>query len=498
MLCNVYEKDPRLALEMASEIGGNPLVWFCPNLVQEKAINAITETMKESTIPTILMQCGNGVGKTEIALQILLNVILGAQNGWFDNAWANNYPFPKVAWYVSTKQAIEGRITGGLKELLAGTEYKSYRGYKGYEHKYTFPNGWVLKMFTTSQDASEFESETVGLVVADEPVPEPIWRAIMSRRRAGCMTFLPLTPLDTEPYLDTDIVEHAGEPGIRVIRGTIWDVTEDKERGHLSYQTAREMVAQYSPDERAARERGEFMYYKEIIYPEFGEQHIVSPSDYPYKDNYLLFHVVDPHDGRPPAALWGFVMPNGRHVICNEYPDRYDVPYWEMKGSLNLDEELSIYELIERKIGGKPFDRILDKHFGNQTRGETKKTLFDAYLDRGYYFKQSYTADTQEGEIVYGHRLVASKLASLPDGKPGLLVYNTCHHTIAGLQKYIRRRPKTKLDYEKGTASGKIIEKYKDFPDLVRYFVCHSTRPKNKQTRALRKNPYTSNPIVAI
>ena len=84
----------------------------------------------------------------------------------------------------------------------------------------------------------------------------------------------------------------------------------------------------------------------------------------------------------------------------------------------------------------------------------------------------SYTAKGEELELTYGHKKVREQLGDLEDGYPGLLIWNHCMHTWNGLNSYIRKHETTKLAEDKPVGQGKIVEKFKDLPDVVRYGVC--------------------------
>lgn len=54
---------------------------------------------------------------------------------------------------------------------------------------------------TYEQDLEEFESKTLGLVWADEPIPEAIYNACVFRLRMGGKVLLTATPLEGSAWL---------------------------------------------------------------------------------------------------------------------------------------------------------------------------------------------------------------------------------------------------------------------------------------------------------
>ena len=98
------------------------------------------------------------------------------------------------------------------------------------------------------------------------------------------------------------------------------------------------------------------------------------------------------------------------------------------------------------------------------------------------YYIESYRSPGQWTEIAYGHNRVRELLRALPDdGKPGLVVWNTCKHTWNGLTHYVQKHKTTRADQDLALGSGKPVEKQKDFPDTVRYGVCYDVQHLNTE-----------------
>lgn len=478
VLAHKLDRDEFKAVQIATI--KDPLKYFCPNEAQEQFINAIAFSHKDSKIPVILFTAGNGVGKTTITINSLLNLVYKPQNKWYDKGLFTNYPYPKVIWYCSTGEAIKNTIYPEIVRLAPEGSYDTYKDGKPIPARIVFSGGWELIFKTYDQHPSTFESANVGLLVADEPMPEPLWKAVKSRRRMGAVTLLPMTPLYTPPYI-LDEVKTAvdrGDNGYYHIKASVYDACQKRgKRGHLDSDIVDSMIASYDPEERQARAFGEFTYFSGLIYPALNrDSHFVEPSDYPIPAYSKIFHVVDPHDSRLSASIWGAVTPDGRYIIFAEHPSDHKQPYWEMKRPQNIKQEVKSWIEIEKIWKDNPVNiRIMDRIFGWQNRGQ--RTLQDIYLKEGikqnkrFAFSPSYKAGRQEGEIQLGHKLVRSALEPMKDGKPGLVIYNTCYHTWNGLTHYVRKHETTANSADKGAGEGKIVEKYKDFPDVVRFFI---------------------------
>lgn len=500
LLESLPDYDTRASV-MKSAIS-DPLKWFCPNGKQEEFINEVAQSMLESKVPVVLFTAANGVGKTMITLQIIANIVYGAQNGWFLHEPFLNWKFPKVIWYVTTRNAVEKVIPKYYRHIFKESDGAYLAHAKPYVCHINFSNGWELWFFTHDQATSEMESDTVGMIIADEPAPQPIWNALKSRRRGGCLTIMPMTPLSVEPYVIEEIERNASvnRKGYKMITASVYDACKVRGvRGHLDADVIDDMVKDYDDDEREARVYGRFMYFKERIFARLNEDiHRVDPIDYPINTScYRMIQAVDPHDGRPASCVYIVVQPiehsdtykqmikdevakqQYRYIIIGETPLQKDKPFWDMRSKVDLGDEVQQWIDYEYDLlinyGVYATIRVLDKRFGWQTRigSNIALTFMEEGSKRGksFVFQPSYSANGEHGEIAFGHNQINTLLGNLEDGRPGLVIYRECYHTWKGLMSYVKQRPKSNQN-NKAVGETKIIEKFKDFPDAVRYGVC--------------------------
>jgi len=478
--------DARLALDaFMTAVSMDPLKFYCPNGPQEKLVNTVA--LEHGTkIPKILCTYANGVGKTTVALHTIANFVYGPQNGWFDHEIFRHFPFPKKIWYCTRPEALKEKVDEFIKLLKPGT-YKPYKDGRSYYSRIEFNNGWVFNAMSFEQNPLEYESANVGIICNDEPAPEAIWKAQKSRRRLGCMMINIMTPLYCPPYVLDEYNESTDRniPGNYFLQASVYDACIVRGiRGHLPADVVDDMVKDYDDDEREARAFGKFMYFAARIYgPDLlrRDMHFVSPEEYPLRDDYVYFHVEDPKDSRANADIYAALTPEGRYIIFDELPIKKRPDYWKNKTILTIPQAVKEFEFIEAKYERylkNPLIRILDRHFGKQMRGGTGKNFFDLYLDEGVKFHESYTSNSEQSEVNYGHAKVRKQLQVLPDGKPGLVIWDTCYHTWNGLTHYIRKHETNKSSEDKAVNTGKLVKKYKDFPDIVRYLICHGTKYK--------------------
>jgi len=252
------------------------------------------------------------------------------------------------------------------------------------------------------------------------------------------------------------------------------------------------------------------MYFSERIWSTFDEKiSIVEPSDYPIDEKRdIIIQVVDPHDGRPCACIWLALKDNGRIVVFNETPKENSRPFWEIKKYIRLEDEVVDWNDIENDLGFKPRKRIIDKRFGFQTRGgrTIANILSDSWDNIGHRqsYLPSYKNDSDMGEIAYGHQTVRKHFLPMEDGVSGIVIWNSCYHTINGVKHYVRQRPRTQIQMQKTSEDMKIIEKYKDFNDCLRYGVveCDNlfnmlTNKEKRAKKKIRRN-YYNDPLLAV
>lgn len=475
-LTSLLSKDGFKAFMIAS--ANNPLKYFCPNGAQEKIINTVAHCTENTNIPVLLVTFANGVGKSTLSVHLILNLIFGPQNGWFDYPIFRRFPFPRLSWYCSTAESIKDTIVPMIREIAPMGQFREFKDGKTITARMEFPGGWQISFKTYDQDPKTYESANVGLIIADEPMPAQLWKAVKSRRRMGAITLLPMTPLYCPPYILDEVQQAAAQPGYYHLKADVYEACKTRGvRGHLDHDIIDDMVDAYDPDEKEARAFGNFMYFSGTIYPELNrDKHFVESSEYPIPEGSQIYQVVDPHDARYSASIWAALTPEGRWIVFDEFPFDKSRPYWDFKASKTVDDEVQSWIAIEKKHGYENLVRLLDRHFGWQTRGQS--TLAQLYAEAGdrhgaqFYFIESYESPSNENEIQYGHNQVRQALKPMSDGKPGLVIHNTCYHIWNGMSHYIRKHELTKTAQERAQADGKIVLKYKDFPDTVRYLVC--------------------------
>lgn len=187
---------------------------------------------------------------------------------------------PVAGRYIApSEKALVGIVLPAMQQWIPQDILRGRRWDKAFTAKHNvlyFADGGRLEFYTSEQDAAVMVGTSLDYVVFDEPTTEAVWGECWMRLtdRAGTARF-GLTPVNMkgggigwlyrtiykpgltgQPYPGTTLIP-------RVLRGTIHD------NPGLTPENIAEALAIYSPDEREARETGEFVAFGGLIYSKF-------------------------------------------------------------------------------------------------------------------------------------------------------------------------------------------------------------------------------------
>ncbi|HRN86084.1 MAG TPA: hypothetical protein PK863_02030 [Candidatus Dojkabacteria bacterium] len=154
-----------------------------------------------------VLSAANGVGKTTLIGNILANLFYPNKNSYFHQKLFQDYPFSlKRGRIVSEPTTIKETIIPMLEEWLIPGTYKREKMGKNYYYHWEVEGGWVFDIMSYDQAVKEFESITLGWCLFDEPPPEPIYKATVSRMRRGGIIGIFMTPLAGSAWIYDDII----------------------------------------------------------------------------------------------------------------------------------------------------------------------------------------------------------------------------------------------------------------------------------------------------
>jgi hypothetical protein len=416
----------------------------------------------------VVNAAGNGLGKTYSGVAILGFILwphLAPKE--FRIPLIMDWKFPKRARIVSTPKEVEeiGAIQTTIKELWPKSRYTPHKKGKNYPSQFKTDTGWVVDVMTFDQNQSEFAGPNLGLLLINEPPPEPIFKECLARTRKGALVLVAMTTLFDTPWVADGILDKADGKDIRVIYA---DIEENCKvhgtNGTLEHDQIEKILAQFDPDEREARKTGKPITLSGALFKAFNQDvHVLKDEPRIPSSGVQFYQAIDPAIGKPFFCIWGFVDANGFMTIYDEYPD------FEFRGAkdqgLTVKDYVKLFRIQEqgRHIG----TRIMDRHFASARRINGGLTLRQEFMEAGLEVYDSYHVGENTPELETGFLKIkeylrydrSKPLSAL--NRPKLTISPKCTNLIASLRK-------TSRDSKTGKQRD---NEYKDGTDCLRYML---------------------------
>jgi hypothetical protein len=401
------------------------------------------------------------------------------------------------------------KIWPTLKMLIPSTcRYTAKKNPQGQVQKITFitdPEGnkceSEIYIRSYDQDADTFEGIDADWIHWDEPPPKKILQAA---ERGKIVTNAPswftMTPLK-EAYIYDEYSLKAKNMGgdddeIIVTRGEIWEncadwcyhcnieIPENRELHEETFELLRptrrcpgcdrkmgfitkagidEYLKTLDPEEREAREKGLWRHLSGLIYKVL-DRDVHLYEDFTMPRHWMPIEGIDPHDAKATCYLFGMVSPEEIEIFGKIRNRVYFYDYLLLKG-LDMDTIVRRVRMKREEHGySKPNWIVLDAKYGARTEMEMKSWEEELRLRGLGYIKLS---QSKPGDVELGHKLVREYLKphhSTVEGttKPGMMF---AKDGCAGEGGPIHML----FNYQYAADKDKPDEKFKDFPDIVRY-----------------------------
>lgn len=311
--------------------------FFEPSTKAEEFIKAIAVPHDDGQVNFMtLFSAANGVGKTQVAANVVANILWPSENPFFQYDLFQNWKFPKSGRIVTDP----GNIPNVIKALKfwfpneSLNQYRTRKNNKSYESLWTSDTGFDFEIMSYDQDPKDFEGPTLGFVWFDEPPPDAILKACISRLRMGGIIFISATPLAGSAHLyDTfatgkTTIELEGPNGermiyirpVRYVEADVWSACKEipGTRGHLSKADILKMIAEYDEDDKQARIFGKFQHLIGLVFKAWSRRiHVIKPFPVSHVD-YEVWEMLDPHPRNPDAVMWVAFDKYGRKFVIDE------------------------------------------------------------------------------------------------------------------------------------------------------------------------------------
>lgn len=418
----------------------NPHKFYIPNGKCEEFI----EMVGHDKIFVSFFCAGNGVGKTALLANIVSEICFGRYDqGQFSNKWFD-YPlfrepwkYPKKGRIVSDPTTVNTVTVSELKKWFPEREYYSEKRGKSYDSWWYCNGGHKFDIMTYEQDAKEFESATLGWAIFDEPPPEAIYKATVSRMRTGGVIMIFATPLIGSAWMydhlfaspdrvrleDMDKLK-PGQRAIGVVEADIEDnCVEHGIRGILEHEHIVKMVNEYTEEEKLARASGKFQHLTGLVFKQFSRGiHVIKPFAI-NKEDYTVYQALDPHPRNPDACVWIAVDRKGTCFVIDEL--YLSGKTKELASRINAKDDR--YRVVSRVIDPSAFND--DQH------RDKEKTLACSLEDYGIHYEPASKKRTESDRKIRDAIEYEKK-----DGEmifaPKLYFFDTCVRTIWEMEHY--------------------------------------------------------------
>lgn len=322
------------------------------------------------------------------------------------------------------------------------------------EHRLlTLTNKSTLEFRSYEQDLDKHAGASRHFIWFDEEPPKHIYNENMLRiLDTHGYIWITMTPVEglTWTYEDLYLKGTENPDGnISVIE------IDTNENPHLTQEAIEMVMGALDPEERKARERGEYVSVGGKIFKMFNEHdHVVEPINVADYRNWELYSSLDHGYNNPTAILFHLVSPENKIITFMEHYER----------EMIIDDHAKAYWEMVKTIGREPPYNVGDPAI-NQRNGLTGTSVKQEYADRGIYWADG------NNDVLSGVNRMASYLKKRgEDGLPLWTITANCTNLIKEMKKLRWASFQNKKAVFENNRKEQIHKKDDHAADSARYF----------------------------
>lgn len=432
-------------------IKSNPIQFFTPN-------SGGQEQFALDNDPQIRVFCffaANKTGKTTIGAIRVLERLIG------QSLWGSQ--IRNITFKVPARGAVFAEDFESHKEITQpaldswcprGFITKKQKNAAGQIVEYQFKNGSILHFRTYDQGSEKAEGKDWDIVWCDEPPPRDIYTAIFRGLVATDGKLFITATLLKEVWL----YDESEQPHVRIYESEIHD------NEWISQSAKRDFEASLDEDEKLIRIKGKPASLTGLIYKSFSDS---GPYIIPYKSPSLYYPVimgVDPHERKPVHIMWFFITPDDEIVAFD-----YALVQCETVGEMWTD--IHSYEDRHPNIAKVV---IMDPNRG-AAKQLIKSTPGAPSCWKEVFEQEGYNVLLGFDDIRIGHSIVSNCLFGK---KPRLFFMSNLKGSEGPIWQMKRYSWDDWRKHTGRTKDKKEVpkDKYKDFPDIIRYVCAYDPR----------------------
>jgi phage terminase large subunit-like protein len=326
------------------------------------------------------------------------------------------------------------------------------RSYNSDAKELTLANGSTLDMLTYEQDLGAHAGTSRHFVHFDEEPPKHIYDENMLRLvDTDGDIWLTLTPVEGMTWIFDGIYNAGlnGNPHIQVIEVDI------HENPYLNPEAIDRIIGNLDPDERKAREKGQFVQLGGKVYKNFDRKiHVISPVAPKSLQEWEWYRSMDHGFNNPTAWLWHAVSSNGTIITFAEH----------YASEMTVKQHAQIVLDMDKQFGREP-DVCIGDPATQQRQGVTGTSIAGEYSKYGVFITPG------NNDVLSGVNQVSSYLKINPKtGKPYWLITENCVNLIREMERLRWKTYASKKAQFDNNAHDQIHKKDDHAADAARYF----------------------------
>jgi phage terminase large subunit-like protein len=320
------------------------------------------------------------------------------------------------------------------------------------EHKVlTLANKSFLEFRSYDQDLEKFAGTSRHCTWYDEEPPQHIFNESQARLvDTNGYSWLTMTPVEGMSWVYEDLYlkgTEGDDPDIDVIE------IEMTENPHISKEASERYLKTLKPEERKARQRGEFVAVGGRVFPMFNPSDHVISSTLPPK-HWEWYMSLDHGFNNPTAVLWHAVSPKNTIVTFAEH----------YKSEMTVGEHAEVIKAMNAAFGKQPDYDVGDPAI-NQRQGVTGTSIKQEYADRGIFL-----ADGNNDVTSGVNRMVQYLRVDPTLGHPRWLITANCVNLIGEMKMLHWKKHSSRKAQFSNNKREEIQKKNDHACDSARYF----------------------------
>ncbi len=295
----------------------------------------------------------------------------------------------------------------------------------------TLSNGSFVEFMSYDQDLQKFAGTSRHFVHFDEEPPELIYDECRARLvDTDGEWWMTLTPVEGMEYIyeQVYIPGKEGHPLFGVVE------VEMSDNIYLDKKAIEDYLSSLTPEQRAIREKGQFIQVGGAVFKNFNQlSHTIPSEEFKLTRKHRIYVSIDYGWRDPTAILWHAVSPDGTITTFAEH----------YKSQMTIAEHAEVYKSINREWGVEPYLTV-----GDPALAQTSGVRGTAYQQEFNLHDMNVVIDIIPKQIGIGLNKMQQYMKINPKtGKPFWQITDNCPNLISELSKLkYKRRASRQLE----------------------------------------------------